>query len=334
MFRPEPSLIAQRSSTSSLLQAVSVVNESVVWVSGHDGTYSKTIDGGNTWRTAVVPNADTLQFRDVHAFDADRAYLLSAGPGEMSRIYRTNDGGRTWDLQFLNADPDGFYDCLDFWDTDHGIAYGDAIDGQLKILRTTDGGENWTFVEGLPPAAGSEGGFAASGTCAITVGNARGYITTGAGDRARVLITNDRGATWRAVETPVVQGAGASGLTSAAFFDLRVGMIFGGDLSVTDEFLENVAVTADGGDTWDLVSSPTFPGSIYGSSIVPGSMGVVVAGPRGLSFSQDLGETWMPLDTLNYWAVGFASPRAGWAVGPGGRISKVRLVARAPGELR
>ena len=34
-----------------------------------------------------MPGADTLQFRDVHALDADRAWLLSAGPGELSRIY-------------------------------------------------------------------------------------------------------------------------------------------------------------------------------------------------------------------------------------------------------
>jgi hypothetical protein len=33
----------------------------------------------------------------------------------------------------------------------------------------------------------------------------------------------------------------------------------------------------------------------------------------------------MSLDTLSYWAVGFATPTAGWLVGPGGRITKVRM---------
>jgi hypothetical protein len=29
------------------------------------------------------------------------------------------------------------------------------------------------------------------------------------------------------------------------------------------------------------------------------------------------------IDTLNYWSVGFASPRAGWAVGTRGKITKL-----------
>jgi hypothetical protein len=76
----------QESGTDVLLQAVSAVDSNVVWVSGHGGTWVRTLDGGRTWSAHVMPGADTLQFRDVHALDADRAWLLSAGPGEMSRI--------------------------------------------------------------------------------------------------------------------------------------------------------------------------------------------------------------------------------------------------------
>ena len=82
---PAPTLAPQVSGTDQLLQAVSVVNASVVWASGHGGTYVRTTDGGTTWEAGMVPDADTLQFRDVHAFDANTAYLLGAGPGDMSR---------------------------------------------------------------------------------------------------------------------------------------------------------------------------------------------------------------------------------------------------------
>ena len=44
----------------------------------------------------MVPGATDLDFRDVHGVDANTAYLLSAGEGEKSRIYKTADGGQTW----------------------------------------------------------------------------------------------------------------------------------------------------------------------------------------------------------------------------------------------
>lgn len=39
----------------------------------------------------------------------------------------------------------------------------------------------------------------------------------------------------------------------------------------------------------------------------------------------DGGATWTALAAQSYWAVAFASPRAGWAVGPEGRISHISL---------
>lgn len=51
-----------------------------------------------------VAGTDSLQFRDVHAVDAETAYLLSIGSGADSRIYRTDDGGRSWNLQWTIPD--------------------------------------------------------------------------------------------------------------------------------------------------------------------------------------------------------------------------------------
>src|SRR5436305_8731226 len=76
------------------------VSAKVAWVSGTQGTYARTTDGGNNWLVGTVPEAAKLDFRDVKAFGDNTAYLLSAGPGEASRIYKTVDGGKTWKLQF------------------------------------------------------------------------------------------------------------------------------------------------------------------------------------------------------------------------------------------
>src|SRR5712691_13115887 len=85
-----------------------VVSAQVAWVSGTKGTYGRTTDAGKTWSVGTVPDAEKLDFRDVEAFGETTAYLLSAGLGDASRIYKTIDGGKSWALQFKNADPAAF----------------------------------------------------------------------------------------------------------------------------------------------------------------------------------------------------------------------------------
>lgn len=321
----QASLEPQASGTTRRLQAVSPVNERVVWVSGTGGTWGLTTDGGTTWRTGVVPRADSLEFRDVHGVDASRAYLLASGPGVRSRIYHTTDAGATWQLQFLNTESDGFYDCFAFWDADHGIAMSDAVRGVLPILRTADGGRRWALTSAPPAALKGEGAFAASGTCVATLGDATAWIATGAGESARILTTTDRGASWRAVVTPIVQGTGSSGHASVAFRTPRDGIAAGGDIADSTSLAANrFVITADGGATWQPGGAVTFPGAVFGVAFA-GDSNVVAVGPRGASWSRDGGRSWAPLDSLSYWSVAFASPTAGWMVGPGGRITKVRL---------
>src|SRR5690606_1661195 len=79
-----PPLQPPTTGTDALLPGISVVDSAVVWVSGTNGRYARTTDGGATWTAGTVPDADSLQFRDVHAFDASRAYPLSIGNGPQS----------------------------------------------------------------------------------------------------------------------------------------------------------------------------------------------------------------------------------------------------------
>ena len=44
-------------------------------------------------KPGTVPGAADLDFRDVDAVDERKAFLLSIGEGEKSRIYQTADGG-------------------------------------------------------------------------------------------------------------------------------------------------------------------------------------------------------------------------------------------------
>lgn len=322
-----PGVEQQVSHTTALLQAVSAVDESVVWVSGHAGTWARTLDGGATWTAGRVPGADTLQFRDVHALSADVAWLLSAGPGQLSRIYRTTDGGSTWALQFINDVPTAFYDCLSFWDERRGLAYSDQVGGRIMLLETSDGGESWTLVPPgrLPAALPGEGGFAASGTCLITRPGGRAWIATGNGPRSRVLHTADYGRSWSVTDSPVAGGT-AAGLATITFRDDRNGAALGGPIGAPDQHADNVAITSDGGQTWRLAGRTSYTGAVYGAAYVPGAGETLVAvSPKGADLSRDNGATWHRLDSLAYWGIGFAPDGTGWIAGPGGRIARVRI---------
>ncbi len=315
----------QTSGTSALLIAVSAVNDRVVWVSGSLGTYVRTTDGGVTWAAARVRGADSLQFRDVHAVDANTAYLLSIGNGSQSRIYKTTDAGKNWTLQYTNPDSAGFYDCMDFWDARRGIVIGDALGLDIAMLRTTDGGAHWTRIPSasLPRAQPSEGSFAASGTCLVTKPGGHAWAVASNADRGRVLHTSDYGATWSVDTLPITTRAG-SGPQSIAFRDARHGMALGGGTSAqpSDDF---IATTSNGGRTWVKRASPGLTTGVWGGVYIPNASRptVVAVGPAGATWSSDDGATWTPIDSLNYWSVGVASPRAGWAVGTQGKITKL-----------
>lgn len=319
-----PTLRSQQSGTTNRLQAVSPVDQQVVWASGVGGTFAVTTDAGETWRTGVVAKAAALEFRDVEGVSAKVAYLLASGTGTASRIYQTTDGGVTWTLQFQNSRPEAFYDCFDFWTSGRGLTFSDPADGRFPVIRSTDGNIWQDIGDRVPSPLNGEAGFAASGTCVATQGDKRAWIATGGASTARVLATADGGNTWKANTTPLVSDSTAGAFT-VAFRDPSHGMVGGGDLNPQNPRPANrVAVTSDGGSTWQLVNEPPFPGAVFGLSYVPQSRTVVATGPGGTAWSSDEGHTWTSLPGVsNFWAVAFASGKAGWLVGTDGRILKV-----------
>jgi photosystem II stability/assembly factor-like uncharacterized protein len=330
----QPTITPQNSGTSSGLIAVSPVNPQVVWASGRNGTFTVTTDGGKTWKAGVVPGAETLQFRDVQAFSAKVAYLLSIGDNPTDfRIYKTQDGGATWTLEFMNQNPSAFYDGFAFWTPKRGIAISDSVNGVFPDLRTTDGTTWQSISKNMPPAQPGEGQFASSGTCVATQGGKNAWIVTGVATVARVLITNDLGNTWEASNLPLVSSPSAGAFT-VDFRNPFDGIVGGGDLDPSDPNNARTAISNDGGHTWTLTNPPPVTGAIFGLSYVgktgnaPGdNLGravVITANAGGAAWTPDEGTTWFSLPGVNgFWAVAFANPKAGWLVGTDGRILKI-----------
>ncbi|HWY56498.1 MAG TPA: hypothetical protein VNZ03_18675 [Terriglobales bacterium] len=324
--------IVQKSNTTENLRGVSVLANQVAWASGTHGTFLRTTDGGNSWQAAQVPGAESLDFRDVEAFSADLAYLLSAGPGDQSRIYKTTDAGKHWILQFTNQDPKGFFDCVAFWDHDHGIALGDPIpdnSGNLRfeLISTEDGGKNWKPLspDTLPPAVEGEGAFAASGTCITVQGNSNVWFATG-GKVARVFRSTNAGKTWTVANTPLIHGPESAGVFSIAFRDATHGVIAGGDYKHPEQSGPNLAFTDDGGLTWTLstVSPQTYFSAVAFAQ--PDSAAVLVAGSARLAYGNIAQASWKKTSDLNLNALNVSPTGEAMAVGPQGVI--VKLVVR------
>ncbi|MEM7353047.1 MAG: hypothetical protein AAF657_19790 [Acidobacteriota bacterium] len=314
------------SGTGASFRGLSAVDDQVVWVSGTSGTWGLSLDGGSTWSMRTIPGAETLDFRDVDAFDSQTAYLMSAGPGELSRIYKTVDGGDTWTLQWVNGEQ-GFFDGMAFWDTERGLVYGDPVDGRFEVLATQDGGATWTRVqaERMPGALPDEAGFAASGSGLAVLPGGHAWFGTGGPD-ARVFRSTDYGQSWTAVSTPMLSGSGPTGIFSLAFSDPMTGIVVGGDYTQPEATARNAARTTDGGVTWSLLDGAKPSGYRSGVAFAPQSGGAVViaVGTSGADFSRDGGTTWEPMGEPTLNAVAFGESRcAGWAVGPDGGIFRL-----------
>jgi photosystem II stability/assembly factor-like uncharacterized protein len=308
------------------LRGLSAAAPSVVWASGTRGRYARSIDGGRTWRLDSVPGAAALDFRAVHALDARRAWLMSAGDADkgQARIYRTTDAGAHWSLVYATTQKGVFLDALAFWDAQHGIALSDPIDGHFFVLTTNDGGGSWTRVppERLPATLPGEAAFAASGTCLTVGGQNDVWIGTGGGATARVFHSGDRGRTWTVADTPIHAGNASSGVFAVAFGDGRHGVAVGGDYQLVHGGFPNVALTDDGGRSWRAAKGPLPAGYLSGAAYIPGTGHVIAVGLAGTALSLDGGESWKMVDTTPYNSVRFAATDAGYAAGPHGKVAR------------
>jgi photosystem II stability/assembly factor-like uncharacterized protein len=316
--------IPQSSGTTASLRGIAAVSPTVVWASGAGGAFLRTLDAGATWHAALVAGASDLDFRAIQALDAQTAWLMSSGPGAKSRIFRTSDGGAHWSPLYTNPDPAGFFDALAFWDARHAIVLGDPVGGQFVILTTGDAGQTWQRQK-LPPALPNEGAFAASNSSLMVRGEHEVWFATGGSSGARVFHSADGGRHWTVAGTPVRHDSPGAGIFSLAFADSLHGAALGGDYGKPADAANNIALTSDGGRTWaePAVGHPV--GYRSAVAFLPDHRLWIAVGTSGSDISGDGGKNWKPFDSGPYHALGHADGDAIWAVGPAGRIGKLRF---------
>jgi hypothetical protein len=339
----------EESGTTAGLRGVRSLGGGVAWASGSDGTILRTEDGGYEWQSCTVPDgAEKLDFRGIWAWDTNTAIVMSSGPGDLSRLYRTTDGCSHWTLVLTNPDKTGFFDAMVFAGREVGYLLGDPVNGAFPLLRTADGGLTWTKIRSAGLTTGSLGiaAFAASNSSMTDAGMVVNALL--AGDDRVWFGTGGQGGTfiyegqsncerdgntppdpacltsWTFKRQPLPMAANSP---SAGAFSLRVvwwdegvkaAVAVGGDFAKPGETDGTAAWTPDG-KTWTPSDTPPHG---YRSAVAWDAdvNAWIAVGTNGSDVSWDGGKSWRPLDDGNWNALSLP-----FVVGPGGKIGKIDL---------
>ena len=333
----------QNSTTKASLRGIHAMGGGVAWASGTDGTVLRTEDGGYMWQScAMPPGAEKLDFRGIWAWDANIAMVMSSGPGDQSRLYKTTDGCSSWKLLYTNPDKDGFWDAIFFTSVWTGLILGDPVNGSFVLLQTSDGGTTWKPTRSDPTlnaAYQGEGAYAASNSSLVIAEESAykykwslhpsfvgetSFVGVGGKGGSRVMSCvvhrNSEGRRidpWRSTKIPLASGTDSSGVFSLAFRDQDHGMAVGGDYKKPNESQGTAAWTGDGGKTWTAAIRPP---NGYRSTVAwdEADNAWIAAGTNGSDVSFDDGKTWQYLDSGKWNALSLP-----WVVGPEGRIAKL-----------
>ncbi|MGH2552577.1 MAG: WD40/YVTN/BNR-like repeat-containing protein [Chitinophagaceae bacterium] len=317
-----PTVEILTSGTNTSIRGLSVVNDHVVWVSGSKGIVGKSSNGGKNWTWMTVNGFEKSDFRDIEAFDASTALIMSVA--EPAYILKTIDGGKTWKVVYENKTKGMFLDAMEFWNEQSGIVVGDPIDGKFFITRTFDGGYSWQDIpfNKRPAADSGEACFAASGTNVRALDMDEAVFISG-GSKTRLYKRNE------VIELPlIVQGKETTGANSVSVWDhySRKGgkkmIVVGGDFKADSSSEKNCAITHDGGKTW---FAPDTPPHGYRSCVeFVSKSDVFSCGINGVDYSSNGGKDWQWISKEGFHVCRIAKLGTSiFLAGPDGKIGKI-----------
>lgn len=300
------------------IRAIELMGNNLVFAANNGVFGTVGLFGGQLWTSSEKYGAISPEFRSV-ACNATDYFMLSIGNPAL--LYKTGEDG-AMDLVYFEENEKVFYDAMTFWNTREGIAVGDSMDGCLSIIITRDGGHHWRKIscKELPKGIKEEGAFAASDTNIVTVGDKTWIATT----NGRIYYSSDKGKSWEIFETPIVKTKETQGIYSIDFYDENLGIAIGGDYTNPENNKSNKAITKDGGKTWQLLADGQNPGYKSCVQFVPNSdgNGVLALGFTGISYSNDLGDTWKQLSDESFYTIRFLNDSIAYAAGKN-RIAKL-----------
>ena len=312
---PTPQVLIQEFPVKGVsIRALQVVDSQTLYWAGSNGYYGYTKDGGKTWTQKRITYKDSIHphFRSI-AYNGKSIFLLSIESPAL--LYKLT--GDKAELLYTETHKKAFYDALIFSKNGLGVAMGDPTDDCLSVLISRDNGTSWRKVScsKLPKTDTGEAAFAASNGNIKIIGN-KIWLVSG-GTKSRVFQSENAGKTWRVFDTPIVQGKASEGIYAMDFYDTRHGCIIGGDYTKPLHNDKNIALTQDGGRTWQLVAIGKEPDYKSAVQYVPGSKGkeLIAVGKTGISYSKDSGKTWHQISDAAFFSIRFVDKHSAWLGG-------------------
>ncbi len=278
--------------------SINFLNESVGFISGHDGSIYKTTDAAENWRK--VSTDTSLPINSMFFVTREKGWAVGGENGCSGNnctprppvILKTTDSGETWNSISLNLSKAVELNSVWFVNNDLGFAVGFDM-----ILRTTNGGDTWTesILHDLPGIMKSVRFFddkngLITGTRGISIrtndGGDNWYVSSpfpDSGVNSLTLTNNiafsagyetlhrstDFGATWNElpaiVQDPYPHTNSLNFVSGTRGFALGSGYWSGGDFGHNTA---SIFYTDDGGSTWkgsidvheiEEISSSSFP---------------------------------------------------------------------------
>lgn len=290
--------VLQRGNPASI-RGLSVVDDSIAWISGSKGTIALTHDGGKTWNWQQVKGFEKADFRDIEAFSDKEAIIMSSGTPAL--ILKTTDGGDTWKVKYSNTDTAYFFDAMDFADKKHGYVLGDPIKNKFVLMETKDSGGTWDPFKYPPNALPGEAAFAASGTCLRVDSTNEIDIVTGGRRSRHFILLDDKIAPgkWVEIDLKLLHGKASQGAFSIANGDGTV--VVGGDYQkdgLSNSVAEYWYPIDEHSGAYSLANKP--PSGFQSCVEYISERTFLSTGTPGSNITTDGGKTWAKIDDTGF----------------------------------
>ena len=270
------------------------------FITSFSGTIYRTTNGGDSWATVTLPDANVSSNRDI-SFPTSTTGFISGEDG----IWKSVNGGATWtEITPTGATGVSSSSCW-FRTASIGVwGYGSCNDTVVTFWRTSDGGTTWASVRDTSTADVAVGGITyQSGKFFAAGGSGKFWSSTD--DGATWTLTNSGSGGW---QEDLIEQNGQLLIASAN--GTSCGSTGGGKILRSN----------DQGANWTI--TPYANVVTWGVSMYSATNGIAV-GDRGEAFrTQDGGLTWAAhncgLDpTARLDDVAMVSATNGFAVGDG-----------------
>lgn len=319
---PEVNLL-YTSSPKQSFRGLSVPSDEIVWVSGQ-GMVLRSVNGGQRFDSLPVKGYEKTEFRDIEAFDANKAVIL--GIGRPGVILQTRDGGKNWQKIYEDTAEGVFLDAMTFNNKGRGLAVGDPIHGHGYFVGI-DANRGFAMKINLDIRFNEgEAFFAASGTNVQFTKPTKNKL-----DKV-VFVTGGKSSRFydeEWINLPMMQGKESTGANSIDIWNKRNMVVVGGDYKNDTETGGNCAYSTNKGLTWHQSSHPPHG---YRSCVTYLSENELVAcGTSGIDYSNDGGKSWQLISKESYHVVQKSNTGdAVFLAGTKGKIARLRLPQPSP----